>query len=927
MPFTPARRRNAPGAPGLLVLPSRSRDNRHMDAPIVGREEELSRIAAFTGAGEPWPRSLLLEGEAGSGKTTLWQAAVDGAESLLRVLATRPLEAEAKLAFSGVGDLLAGAHDVIAELPTPQAHALRAALMLEAPVSGAVDDRGVALGFLGALHALAREERVLVAIDDVQWLDRPSSRALAFAARRLDSVRVAFVLALRSESRPLLGYAPEQIFPLCTKLPVEPLTLEQVHDLIKRRLGLALARPTLRTVYETSRGNPLFALELARALPARGVGQTVGEPLRVPPTLRELVGARVTALPGETRAALAAAAALAEPTLELIGAATERDAAAALGPAVEDDVVALAAGRVHFTHPLLASAAYGTAEPTRRREIHARLAVLVPEAEERARHLAQAASGPDAAVAAALDEAAALARARGAPSAAAELLEEARALTPPSAHAAACRRAVEAAGHHVEAGDARRARALLDEAIPALPAGADRARALITFARVRSYDDDVRAAVELLEEAIAEASSEPLVQGRAHEILSGILFRLRERFADAVEHARAAPAIARSHDDLDLLAGAVGSQVLAEAARGDEEAAGTLVAATALPSAERFRGHGGAEFQVAVVQMWWEELEAAGESFERILRLAGTLGDESSVPYVHVLLAQTECLRGRYDVAAAHADEGALRAEQVGQATLVAYALALRALTAADRGEEDLTRETARRALELAGRTSGRPAEQFATAALGLLEVSLGRDAEAVDVLSPLVAFAREQEMREPGLTRFVPDLVEALVGVGRPEPAADHLDWYEANAERLQRPSGLGAAARCRGLMAAAGGDLTGALEAFDRALVHHDASPISFDRARTLLAPGAARRRGMQRRAARVALEEARTVFVSLGARVWDQRAEAELARIGGRAPSTGELTPVERRVAELVAAGRTNREVAGGVHSRVELARKLG
>ena len=171
----------------------------------------------------------------------------------------------------------------------------------------------------------------------------------------------------------------------------------------------------------------------------------------------------------------------------------------------------------------------------------------------------------------------------------------------------------------------------------------------------------------------------------------------------------------------------------------------------------------GSAFQVAVVRMWWEELDAARDSFARMLDRAVAMGDESSVPYIHVLLAQTECLRGAYDAAAGHAEEARGRAEQGGQETLIAYALSLAALADAYRGEEASARAAAARALELAASTTGRPAEQFATAALGLLELSLERDAAAVEVLAPLVAFAREQEMREPGLTRFVPDLVEAL--------------------------------------------------------------------------------------------------------------------------------------------------------------------
>jgi len=918
-----------------------------MDTAIVGREAELEELTAFLADGG-WPRSLLLSGEAGMGKTTLWRAALERAEGEGHaVLGTRPLEAEAKLAYAGVvtSSLIRTPRSRSSQRRKHMHCARRSCSRRPSP------ERSTSEAWCWAswasCAALAGDRPVLVAVDDVQWLDRPSARVLAFAARRLTAERVAFLLALRAETRGELEYAPEQVFPGYSELEVRPLTLEEVHALLRERLGVVLPRPTLRAVHETARGNPFFALELARAVGEGVAARHPGEAPSVPATLRELIGARVSALPEETRAALVAAAALANPTLELVGAATGLDAAAALGPAVEGDIVSVASGRIRFAHPLLAAAAYGGAEPGPRRDIHAALAAFVGDAEERARHLALAVEGPDADVAAALDEAARLARARGAPVAAAELLEQARALTPPHLVAEARRRSVEAATHYFEAGDARRARVLLDEAVPELPAGVERARALIVLARVRSYDDDIRVAVELLQAAIAEASAEPLVQGLAHEILSGILFRLRERFPEAVEHARAAAAIAREYDDPVLLSGALGSLVLAEAALGLERARPTLGEANAVGASGRgSRAMGGSEFQVAVVQMWWEELEVAKESFEQMHARAEAMGDESSVPYLHVLLAQVECLRARFDEAAAHADEGAVRAEQVGQETLVAYALALRAFADAYRGDEQSVRSIAERALELAGTTSGRPAEQFATAALGLLELSLERDAAAVEVLAPLVAFAREQEMREPGLTRFVPDLVEALIVLGRLDEAEDQLGWFEDNAERLRRPSGQAAAARCRGFLAAARGDLAGALAAFEQALAHNDRAPLPFDRARTLLALGAAQRRAKERRAARMALEEARGAFGALGASIWERRAAAELARIGGRAPSTGELTPVERRVAELVAAGRTNREVATalflstrtveghlsrvygklGVRSRVELARKF-
>ena len=918
-----------------------------MDAAVVGRERELAEVTGFVD-GADGPASLLLAGEPGVGKTTLWRVGVERAVERDRVvLATRPLEAEAKLAYAGLGDLLTEAHAAVGELPSPQAHALRAALLLEEPVGGEVDERAVALGLHGVLVALAVERSVLVAVDDIQWLDRPSARALSFAARRLAAEPIRFLLALREEARSTLDAPPERVFPAYTELAVRPLGFDEVHLLLQQRLALVLPLPALRALHAMAGGNPFYALELARAYAAGGEAHAPGELPAVPATLRELVGGRVAALPKETKAVLLAAAALADPALELVGQATGLDAAAALAGAVDGEIVAVSRGRILFAHPLLAAAAYGAADPAARRDIHARLADLVADPEQHARHLALAAPGPDAAVAAALDEAARLARARGAPSAAAELLEEARALTPPADAAAARRRGIEAAKHHFAAGDAVRARALLEEAVAALPPGRERAGALLVLGRIRSYDDDIRAALELFETALAEAADDPSVAGHAHEGIAAILFRLRERFGEAVEHAQVALRIAEELGDVELVSASLGSQLLAEATNGREDARLTFRAAAAVVDAGgRTRVMQGSGIAICVVQMWWEDFDGAAASYELMLERAEAAGDESSVPYFHVLFGQLECLRGHFDEAATHAETAARRAEQGGQRTVHAYALAGAALADAHRGREAAARAAAEAALTLADRTSGRPAEHVARTALGLLEVSLGRHAEAVDTLLPLATYAREQELREPGLTRFATDLVEALVALGRLDEADDQLRWYEADAVRLGRTGALAAVARCRGYLAGAVDDLTAAVQAFELARAHGDRAPLPFDRPRTLLALGAALRRAKQRREAREVLEEARGAFGSLGALIWEERAVAELARIGGRAPSRGELTPVERRVAELVAAGKSNREVSTelflsvrtveghlshvygklGVRSRVELARKL-
>ena len=343
--------------------------------------------------------------------------------------------------------------------------------------------------------------------------------------------------------------------------------------------------------------------------------------------------------------------------------------------------------------------------------------------------------------------------------------------------------------------------------------------------------------------------------------------------------------------------------------------------------------------------LWWDELDRARAVFETLHAQAAELGDESSLAYLLVMGAQIDCVRGDVAGATRHADEGYALAEQTGQATVGAYVLALRALADAIAGDVDAGRERAERALEIAARTNGRPAEHFARAALGLLEQSAGRPDAVVRALGPLVDFLRAEDITEPGTARVVPDHVEALIALGEQAAAEELLGWFEGNARRLRRTSALVGAARCRGLLAGARGDVDGAIAALRAAVELPVVVPL--EAARTQLAYGSALRRSRQKAAARSALEAAGGGFDAIGARVWGDRARAELARVGGRPPSSGALTPTERRVAELVAQGLQTKQVAArlfvspktveghlsriygklGVSSRTELAHRLG
>jgi DNA-binding CsgD family transcriptional regulator len=898
---------------------------------VIGRGAEVAALEAFLE--ERGSGAFLLAGAAGIGKTTLWRAGVEAAERRgFRILGSSPAEAERDLSYGALGDLLRPVlAEVRAELPEPQGRALAVALLVESAGERPPDRRAVAVSVLSALRALGGAAPTLVAVDDVQWLDAPTAFALAYAARRLGEERVAFLLARREAEGSLPSELEDALRERLARTEVGPFDLDDLYHLLVAHLGTAFTRPALRRLHELSGGSPFFALELARAHVRLEGGLAPAETL--PTTLEAIVGERIASLPDETRRALAAAAALSQPSQRTLAAALGDGVEEALGPALAAGVLELRGERLEFVHPLLASAAYLGPDAAARRALHRRLADVVDDVEERARHLGLAADGPDEEVAAALAAGAERARRRGAPETAARLAERAAELTPPELAALARERRAAAAVFRFASGDAPQARAVLEELAAGLDAGRERAGILVRLARVRSYGDDLRAAADLFAQALAEAGDDAALAAAAHEGLASCLFRLRERLAEAREHARAAVAHARARGDAALAAEALGAQLAAEGVAGLPEARVTAAEALAAREEAAFaRVLSDPQLIAAFVAMWWDELETARAGAESLLLRAHDAGDESSLPYVLFLLAQLECREGAFASALAHAEQGRELSVQAGQVWLEAYALSLAALAEAWCGRMDACREAANRARELAARTSAVPAEYFAGAALRWLE--------------PLVERAERDGLHEPGAVPFVPDALEALVAAGRLDDADGLLRVYEERAQALDRSSALAAAARVGGLVLAARGDGEGAVRRLERALELQERAPLPAERARTLLVLGAARRRAKRKRAAREALEESLAVFERLGARAWAGAARAELARIGGRAPGSGDLTPSERRVAELVAEGRTNRETAAalfvsertveghlsrvyaklGVRSRAELARRF-
>jgi DNA-binding CsgD family transcriptional regulator len=904
-------------------------------ASVIGRDDELEAMGRFLDQTEASAVAVVLEGSPGIGKTTVWRRGVEGARQRgYRVLDSSAAVSEAKLSFTALRDLLEVAFDEVADgLPPPQRHALEVALLRAEPEAAVRGAGSVAVAFLTALRDLAHRTPVLLAIDDAHWLDSDSALVVQFAARRLRQEPVRVLVTVRTE-----GEAPsldlvQALGERMRLIPIGPLSFGAVQRMLHERLGHALSRPTVRQIHEASGGNPFFALELARAAADR----EPGDPLPIPATLQELVHGRLTALPDETRAALLTVAALGHANRSLIAAVSDWGA---LEPAVGARVLEMHRDQVRFTHPLLASGIYSDASEDRRRAAHLALAEVVDDAEQCAWHLAHATEEPDEAIAAALDSAAELAAARGAPDTAAELAAHARRLTPADRLEARAKRALQAAKHTWAAGDGGRSRELLLELIGSLLPSPIRAQARQLLVKIV---DDIPETLEQLALALDDAKGDLAEQAAVRNLLA------RQRtwggdFEGAIADAQAAAELAQSAGAEGELATALAREAQARVCRGESLDGELLARAVALEqqlgdaitvgeSPTRIRGW------CALVD---DDLEAAREYTERAERRAARRAEGWQAVVLNTL-AEIELRRGQTERALRHVEEAEEIASYWGVIHAEASVLAAAALVKAVVGRVDEARRAGERALELMRPAGYDVVVRNAERALGFLELSIGDAAAAHAVLEPLIA---RSGVGQPLATAAAPDDIEALVQLGRIAEAEPVLAGLAAHVDRTGRLRSSAALRRCRALIALERSELDAAAAHANEAIAILEQHREPLERARTLLVMGQIRRRARQNRAAREALQAARADFEEAGAPLWAERARAEESRIGGRAASPDELTPSERRVAELVAEGRTNREVAAelfvsvhtvekalthtyrklGLRSRAELASRL-
>jgi DNA-binding CsgD family transcriptional regulator/tetratricopeptide (TPR) repeat protein len=914
-----------------------------MVGQLLGRQSELARLQQVLDDARHGERgALVVRGVPGVGKTALITAVASGAQDFL-ILTVTGIQSESDLPFSALTSLLAPVLDRLDRLPSVQAASLRAALGLLPDTQ--VQRLACYAGVMTLLADAAARRPVLVVIDDFQWVDESSQHALLFALRRLESDPVAFLVAIREGEREqprLTGVA---------ELRLAGLGEAASHELL-RAGGRPVADAVATHVWAATAGNPLALAEVGRQLSGDQLaGLTpLSDPLPIGGALMDAFARRVRSMPATTRQALILAAA------SYTGSATAVTSALrvlglpliALEAAETAGLVRLENGGLQWRHPLVRAAVYQRASPRERRAAHQALAAADESAlaEHRAWHLAAAAVAPDEAVAGALEQVAEEAVRRSALATAAHALDRAASLTPNEAERA--RREVAAAEYAAAVGR-------WDEATDLL----DRSHQHSSDLLLRAQSERIRARVEILRGTPAAA------QGR----LVAIADRLEETqpalAAEILTEAVVAHQVAGDRQAYTAIA----SRALALAQRvgGRHEAVAALVIAAARvahgeteTAVELYGQFGAAAAEPALwhsapeISAMYAYCQMSLENFAEAERLLAATIDGSraagSVRGLTYFLAQRGLLDlrlGRTASALAAAEESVELSRAMLEGAMLAYALAVLARVKAVLGQVQESAEHASESIRMSQSMGAHGIEAHALAALSTLAVSIP-DWEGVarelQRLHPTVV----EWVHEPGWLHTDADLVEALFHTADRGTAEAQLVELERRAAATRGTWAHAVSARCRGLFAA---DDTYD-EHFKRALAWHSRAPLPLERARTELLYGQQLRRRRRRSDARAQLASASATFHALGASVWAERADQELAAAGYGPPGPAgaspwaRLTAAEARVVQVIVEGATYQQAAAqlfvsprtveshlrqayrklGVRSRAELSRAL-
>jgi DNA-binding CsgD family transcriptional regulator len=883
----------------------------HAPTQIIGREPELAVVRRFLNA-DPSIGALLLTGGPGIGKTTILDAAIEEAGVRdRRVLRARPADVEVHLAFAVLADLFDDLErPALEDLPSPQRRALEVALLRAEPSGDPPEPRAIALGLLNTLRALAADQPLLIAIDDVQLTDLESAQALAFAVRRLAGVPVRFLLSRRTGRSSVV----ERALPRSglERMEVGPLSLGACRRLLFDRLGLSLPRPTMRRMVESARGNPLFVLELGRAVILSGSTASPTE-IPIPDEIEDLLGTRVDELPERVRSVLLAVSltgGLAQAELEAMA------EPGAMEEALEAGVIASDRGNVSVSHPLLAAAARKRSRASERRALHLALSDVVSDEEQRARHAALATRGVDARVAEMAAAAGARAAARGAPRAAVELADHALRLTHPQA-AERADRVLDLAEHLNVAGEDQRMTELLTAELERLPPGAARARAhlLLTDGVLSSLEEHA----DHLERALAESADDPVLHAWAVEAKVEYAVVRVEQIEEAEGWASSALAAAKR-------AGPAAERLVLFALGWSRILRGVPIdrlrdryEALSDPGSEILRSLD----RLAGIRLAWRgHVIDARALFGRLLESADERGEVWSYDTIRLQLCELELRAGQTSSTSRLLEEWEQSAGE--DVFLQTASQRCRALLAATRGSPSEVGRWATGAIAAAEATGMIWDMLEATRAQGIAALFAHDTARAAEHLLVVWDHTRRAGVEEPGAFPVAADLVESLVDLGRIEEARAVIDRLSELAERQRHPWGRATARRCGALVRLASGHYgEDVVATMSDAAAEYRRLGLGFDAARSMLALGRAARRSKKWAAARRALEESVATFEQIDSPGWADQARSELGRVGARRPrATGELTTAERRAAELAARGLSNKEVARsmfvGVHT---------
>jgi DNA-binding CsgD family transcriptional regulator len=885
------------------------------------RAAEWRRIGEFAAGlrAREEPALLTIAGEAGAGKSTLWQAGIAAAaEAGCRVLRSEPSASDAGAPFAGLSDLLSGVLPEVADgIPGPQREALEVALLLRPAGDKPPTAHTVDLAVLAALRSCLDSGPVLVAIDDVQWLDAGSMEALAFALRRITTGSLGVLLAARTEAPadPLTIAAPPLPYgwrdlpaavPGAGRIDLAPLDQWQIQGLLPPTVTAAQAR----LAAAQSRGNPFWAIQVAASLAA---AETPVPQLALTPTRR--LASSLTQPAADALAVVAAAGRIAVPEAIAVLGHLVGDPAAALDAAVLAGAVVETGGRVAAAHPLIGAAAVESLPPGRRQRIHRLLAEAATSPESHAHFAALAAGpGPDPQVADTLDAAAEAAHARAANAAAGRFAAQAVTFTPESDTAAMVRRRIRAGELLLQAGDIDGSVEHLEALDTASLGTPDLERALPLLTDVVETLRGPAAAAALVAREVDTAGPDPrrrgLVLALASDMIYGIRGKRRAAAAEAIACAGAA-----GPDAAPTLHRALINLMIAKVTGGEGLDVGLLERAERLEdvlppvplydTADRHRG---------LWSRFVEDLDTSQAALRRLIARAREAGEDLPLVIFLLHLAETLELSGDFEAA------GAAVAEARQAAAFYDWPASpwhvrpqCKLLIAAGNLDEAL-----RLANELRpGDETRPPAARFVGASLlGKVSAWRGDTVTAIGHFELAAWCADQVDWSDPGVRERIDTwLAEAYASVGRLEDAGRIAARLREIGARLNRPALTGDAARIDALAAAAAGDLDTAAASAREAVEAHGRSPLRVELARSLLVLGRIERRRRARRQARAALQRASTLAGEMGHRPLQAEIRRELPRIAA-ARSGDELTDAEQRVAEQVAAGATNKDAAAAL-----------